>query len=281
MTFKTLLVSLNSEADTERLMPAAMMLARQFDAHLIGLYALQNMEIYASVSMQLTGAALAQLRDSQEAEAERIKAVFDRHTVTEDIATEWRQIETSVAATGEQIAEQARCADLVIMLQIDPDRDSPALASAQRKVIEHSGRPVLVIPSVGDIKSVGKRTLIGWSGTGEAARAVHDAIPFMQQGDEARIFWVTGANASADSALKQSGHDLACSLDRHGIKTVVSHRSKSHISIGDELLNEAADTGADLIVTGAFGHSRLYDFVIGATTTHLLMHMTSPVLFSR
>ena len=280
MNFKTLLVSLNSEADTERLMPTAIMLARRFDAHLIGVYALQNMEIYASVSMQLTGAALAQLRDSQEEQAERIKAVFEKHTTAEDFPAEWRQIETSVAGTGEQLAEQARCVDLVIMSQTDPDHDSPALASAQRRVIEHSGRPVLVIPRVGKINTIGKHTLIGWSGTGEAARAAHDAIPFMQQGIESRIFWVTGSDVTTESALKESGHDLARSLDRHGIKTIVSHRPKGQISIGDELLNEAADTGADLIVTGAFGHSRLYDFVIGATTSHLLAHMTSPVLFS-
>ncbi len=281
MNFKTLLVSLNNEAETERLMPVAIMLARQFDAHLIGLYALQNMEVYASVSMQLTGAALAQLRESQEAQAERVKAVFEKHTAAEDFAAEWRQIETSVAATGEQVAELARCVDLVVMSQTDTDLDSPALAAAQRRVIEHSGRPVLVIPRVGEFKTIGQRTLIGWSGTGEAARAAHDAIPFMQQGEESRIFWVTDANATAEGALKESGHDLARSLDRHGIKTVVSHRPKSQIAIGDELLNEAADTGADLIVTGAFGHSRLYDFVIGATTSHLLAHMTSPVLFSR
>jgi nucleotide-binding universal stress UspA family protein len=103
----------------------------------------------------------------------------------------------------------------------------------------------------------------------------------MQQSDETRIFWITGSDVDADSALEHSGHELARCLDRHGVKTIVSHRTKTQIPIGDELLNEAADTGADLIITGAFGHSRLYDFVIGATTSHLMSFMTSPVLFSR
>lgn len=281
MSYKTILVCLESESEAEILLPVAIRLSRQFDAHLIGLHVLQNMELYASVSMELTGAALAQIRESQQARADRIKTIFDQSVANEDVASEWRQLESSVAASGEQLAEQARCADLVLSAQVDPEHDSPALAATQRRLIEHSGRPVLVIPRAGKFTSIGTRTLIGWSGTGEAARAVHDAIPFMRQGQESRVFWVSDSHVSAESALKQSAHDLAAALDRHDIKATVSHRARNQITIGDELLNEAADTGSDLIVTGAFGHSRLYDFVIGATTSHLLAHMTVPVLFSR
>jgi nucleotide-binding universal stress UspA family protein len=281
MSYKTLLVCLFNEADANRLLPVSTMLAQRFNAHLVGLYSLQNMEIYASVSMQLSGTALAQLKESQEAQAERVKAIFDEKTRNQDFVAEWRQVETSVAATGERLSEQARTADLVIMSQLDPEHDHPGPAAILRRVIEHSGRPVLVIPRFGEFEHIGKRTLIGWSGTGESARAAHDAIPFMQQGEETQIFWVTGSDAVSDANLEQSGHELARSLDRHGIRTTVSHRTKSQIPIGDELLNESSDTGSDLIVTGAYGHSRLYDFVIGATTTHLLSYMTSPVLFSR
>ena len=280
MSYKTLLVCLSNEDDAKRLIPISISLARKFDAHLIGLYSLQNMEIYASVSMQLSTLALSQLRENQEAQSAQVKTIFDEQTRVEDFVAEWRKIETSVASTGERLSEQARCADLVIMSQPDPDHDSPGPAAILRRVIEHSGRPVLVIPRFGQFDVIGQQTLVGWSGTGEAARAAHDAIPFMQTGRETRIFWVTGADAGSDDKLEQSGHELARCLDRHGIRAVVSHRSKTHIPIGDELLNEAADTGTDLIVTGAFGHSRLYDFVIGATTTHLLAYMTTQVLFS-
>lgn len=281
MNYKTLLVCITSEAEAKRLIPVSIMLAQQFDAHLIGLYSLQNMEIYASVAMQLSGSALIQIRENQNEQAERVKAVFDEHTRTQNFVAEWRQTETSIAMTGERLAEHARCADLVIMAQPDPEQGYQAPVAVVRRVIEDSGRPVLVIPYSGDITSIGKRTMIGWSGTGESARAAHDAIPFMQHSEDTRIFWVTGSDEVADHALESSGHELARCLDRHGIKTQVSHRPKTQIPIGDELLNEAADTGADLIVTGAYGHSRLYDFVIGATTSHLMSYMTSPVLFSR
>ena len=281
MTYKTLLVCISSEAEAKRLIPVSIMLAQQFDAHLIGLYSVQNMEIYASVAMQLSGSALVQIRENQNDQADRVKAVFDEHTRAQNFVAEWRKSETSVAMTGERLAEHARCADLVIMAQPDPEHDYLGPSAVVRRVVEDSGRPVLVIPHSGEIKTIGKRTMIGWSGTGESSRAAHDAIPFMQQSEETSIFWVTGSDESADSVLESSGHELARCLDRHGIKTSVSHRPKTQIPIGDELLNEAAETDADLIVTGAYGHSRLYDFVIGATTSHLMSYMTSPVLFSR
>ncbi len=281
MNYKTLLVCISSETEAKRLIPVSIMLAQQFDAHLIGLYSLQNMEIYASVAMQLSGSALIQIRENQNEQADRVKAVFDEHTRAQSFVAEWRQTETSVAMTGERLAEHARCADLVIMAQPDPEHDYLGPATVVRRVVEESGRPVLVIPYSGKINTIGNRTMIGWSGTGESSRAAHDAIPFMQQGEKTSIFWVTGSDEAADSVLEHSGHELARCLDRHGIKTHVSHRPKTQIPIGDELLNEAAEIGADLIVTGAFGHSRLYDFVIGATTSHLMSYMTSPVLFSR
>ncbi len=281
MSYKTILLCLSNTEEAERLVPIANAVARQFDAHLIGIHSLHNMEIYASVSMQLSAAAMAELQSIQKDHAKDVEDVFKRLTQNEEFASEWRQIETSSAATGEKLAEQARCADLVIMAQVDPDQSHQGPAAIQRQVIEHGGRPVLVIPRYGEFEHIGKRTLIGWSGTGECARAVHDAIPFCQAGTETRIFWVNGSDKVTNARLEHSGHDIATALDRHGIKATVAHRAKTEIPIGDELLNEAADSGIDLIVTGAYGHSKLYDFVIGATTSHLLKFMTTPVLFSR
>lgn len=280
MSYKTILVCFSSEADANRLTPVASQLARQLNAHLIGLYAIQDMQNYASVSMQLSADAITRLQANQQATTHRIKTLFETHTQAEQFVSEWREVETNIAVAGEKLSEQARCADLVIMSQYDADEDNQGSANLLRSVVETSGRPVLVIPRYGQFDTIGKRSLIGWSGTGESARSVHDAIPLMQGGVSADIFWVTGADKSSDRKLEYSGHEMARCLNRHGIDASVSHRVKAGIPIGDELLNEAADSCADLIVTGAYGHSRLYDFVIGATTSHLLSHMTVPVLFA-
>lgn len=281
MSYKTIVACLSDKEEAERLLPVAIMVARQFDAHLIGVHSLQSMDIYASLSVQLSGNAMAEMQTIQEQHAADIKQVFENLTRAEDLVSEWRQITSPTTSTGERIAELTRCADLVIMAQIDPEQNQAGTSDIQRHVIEHGGRPVLVVPRYGKFEHIGNRTLIGWSGTGQCSRAVHDAIPFCKHGTETRVFWVSGDDKSADARLESSGHEIAGALSRHGINATAAHRTKSAVPIGDELLNEAADSSADLIVTGAYGHSKLYDFVIGATTSHLLKYMTSPVLFSR
>ena len=126
----------------------------------------------------------------------------------------------------------------------------------------------------------GNKVTIGWSATKEAARAAHDAIPFLTGGGEATLVSVSRSDRP-DDTLAASSKQLAAGLDRHGIKTTYQRYPLQSISIGDILLNHASESGADMIATGGFGHSRIYDFVIGATTSHLLEHMTVPVLLSR
>jgi len=281
MSYKTIVVCLSDTQEAEQLLPAAITVARQFNAHLIGIHTLQSMDIYASLSVELTGNAMAEMQNMQEQHAAEIKQVFEHLTHAEDFVSEWRQITSPLASSAERVAEQTCCADLVIMAQLHPDNNQPGLADSQRHIIEHGGRPVLVVPRYGHFEHIGKRTLIGWSGTGQCSRAVHDAIPFCKHGTETQVFWVSGNDKRSDVRLESSGHEIASALNRHDINASVAHRKKTAIPIGDELLNEAADWGADLIVTGAYGHSRLYDFVIGATTSHLLKYMTCPVLFSR
>lgn len=153
------------------------------------------------------------------------------------------------------------------------------LVGIQKQVIEESGRPVIVVPNTVEPKTIGTSILIGWSAKREATRALHAAIPFARDGGKASIIRVTHSR-SAGSHLSHTAHEIAAGLDRHGVETTVTHWDNVDISIGDAILNEAHVIGADLIVSGAFGHSRIYDFAVGATTTHLLQHMTVPILFS-
>ena len=144
------------------------------------------------------------------------------------------------------------------------------------------------------LKETGKENLIGEWRLVDAApdqagqRLVDHALcadlivmsqAFVQDGGEAIVMWVAYSDKNAE-ALSFSANQAAANLDRHGVKASVSHWRNGDVAIGDALLNEAFESGADMIVSGAFGHSRFYDFVIGATTTHLLEQMTLPILFS-
>lgn len=280
MNYKTIYVCLSDEADAKHLMTHACAVARQFDAHLVGLYAIQTVEVYPTVSMYMSAEVTASMADAQKQEADRIKAVFDAATGGENFPSEWRLTTASQPSVGLHLAEMCRCADLVIMSQADPENKRSNQESVIREVIEQSGRPVLVMPRYGDFNGIGTHIMVGWSATLESTRALYNAMPFISHSDETQIFWVWDSD-TRNTELEDTGHELAKSLSRHGANASVKHYQKGSLSIGDELLNAASDSGINLIVTGAFGHSKLYDFVVGAATNHLLRHMTVPVLFSK
>lgn len=279
MTYKTILVCLTTEFYAERLTKAACMLARKYNAHLIGLHTMQAAEVYPGIVAELPRPAMDVFDQEQAKQSENIQQMFEKHTSKEDFVSEWRSVKAQTTHVADRLVEHAHCADLVIMAQADIEHDRIDQYKAQEAVIKRAGRPVLVVPSVGDFETIGAHALMGWSATREASRAIHDAIPFVSNGGAATIMWVS--HSDKDTAyLETTAHAIANCLNRHDVKVTVAHWQNSQIAIGDALLNEAFERGADMIVTGAFGHSKFYDFVIGATTNHLLEHMTVPVLFS-
>lgn len=279
MSYKTILLCLTNLDNAERLTKTACGVARKFGAHLIGIHIMRMMEVYPDVAVHITAQMTKSFNEEQDKKANEIRDIFQNITGREDFVSEWRAVRAVSAGMSDRLVEHARCADLVIMAQPDRKHDRDDELHIQRDVIEGSGRPVLVIPYAGSFETVGENVLIGWSATKEATRAAHDAIPFVQDGGKATIFWVDRSSRK-DSYLAHTGREMAICLDRNGAKANISHRVQKSLSIGDEILNEAADTGVDMIVSGAYGHSRFYDFVVGATTPHLMEHMTVPVLFS-
>lgn len=279
MPIKTILTALTTPEAAERILPPACALARRFGAHLIGLHTIEAIAVYPGIAMHMTGDQMAGFQRSQEEQASKIKDIFDARTRAEDFVSEWRLVNAQSMTASDRILEHARSVDLVVMSQEQPSTDRPDQRHVQERTIRESGRPVLVIPTFGDFEEIGRTTMVGWSPTRESARAAHDAIPLM--GDGAQAFVLTAHHAKADNDLAQdTARELAVCYDRHGIKTTLVDSTDDGISIGDVLLNESFERGCDLIVTGAFGHSRAYDLLFGATTTHLLHHMTAPVLFS-
>jgi nucleotide-binding universal stress UspA family protein len=147
-------------------------------------------------------------------------------------------------------------------------------------IVMGAGGPVLVVPPKGHFETVGERVLIGWNGSREAVRAVHDAIPLI-----ARAAHVTIAAASttfSSGASQDSCADIAAMLARHGATSIDIARfdQRAPETTGDALLNFAADGGFDLLVMGAYGHARLQELVLGGATRSVLQTMTLPVLMS-
>lgn len=279
MTIKTILTCLTEEATADSLMRAATTLARRHNAHLIGLHTVEALMVYPGIAMHIPDTVFETYGASQMAQSAALRAIFDRHTHAEAFVSEWRLLRSDSETAADRIVESARCADILLMAAAPADGDSSAHVHLVETVIRNAGRPVIVVPSGFDADTLGRVILIGWNGTREATRAAHDALSVLQEGDTAHILRVNDSSFGADRDA--STNDIAAAFARHGIDTTVVHKMWEQPGVAAALNREAFEKGADLIAIGAFGHSRAYDFVIGAATRELLRQTELPVMFSR
>ncbi len=161
----------------------------------------------------------------------------------------------------------------VLDMETDPVQRDRGLIEA---ALFDSGRPVLIVPP-GRERYVGKRILIAWDGGASAARAVADALPFLKQAEEVEILTVTGEK---DLAGLLPGTDLAPHLARHGVKVTVRNVALGEADVASEIRQAASGFAADLIVCGAYKHSRLREWLLGGVTQSLLQECRLPILMS-
>jgi nucleotide-binding universal stress UspA family protein len=276
---KTILVCLTTPEHAATLLKVAVPLARKHQAHLIGLHTIEALLVYPGIAMHVPEPAFASFNESQKDEAAKIKAVFDKHTEQEDFVSEYRLVRAEAQSATERMIESARAADLVSMAQEDKNSERYDQRNAQTQVIRESGRPVIVVPLGYDGPKIGHNIVLGWSQTREATRAAHDLLRVADPGADLTVLRV--GQAPTDEFKDDDAIDLTEMFARHGLKAMLQHRDTMGESVAEVLAQVAFEKGADLIATGAFGHSKAYDFVIGATTYALLEDQTIPVLFSK
>jgi nucleotide-binding universal stress UspA family protein len=273
-----ILVHVDASPRAQMRLDIAAALARQHGAHLT---ALQVIDVAVPVMAMADGGGggaviaelMEQMRQSALASGQKLKAAFEVALAREGIMGEWRQVE---GTSPEIVALHGRYADFLVMGQDDPESDSAGLLEA---VLFDSGRPVLAIPFAGKFNSIGKRVLVGWNASREATRALHDALPLITKADSATMF-LANPKRGLDGHGEEPGADIARHLARHGVKVEVAKAMANDVSDSSLLLNHASDMGADLLVMGAYGHSRLREFILGGVTRSLLREMTIPVLLS-
>jgi nucleotide-binding universal stress UspA family protein len=195
------------------------------------------------------------------------------------LAAEWRFVDSHSSEIAATVIEHARQADLVVVSQVNPDSDSGIDTDFAERIVMDSGRPVLVVPAFGTFKRCGPRALVAWNGRREAARAAFDAVPLLQSCDSVQVTWLDPQD-DMDVPGSLAGAELATALARHGIKVTAEAMPTSGIGAGEALLSHASDLGADLLVMGAYGHSRTREYVFGGATRTILGSMTIPVLMS-
>ncbi|MCX7960770.1 MAG: universal stress protein [Burkholderiales bacterium] len=271
--YKTLLVPVDGRPRSLRSLAVASALAERWDAHLVGLFVQPNVQIPSYVRAEGSAVMIDELqRKMLEDLTAQAKARFDEGIRASGAPrTEWR-VDRGEAAVV--VARHARYADLVIVNQTDPDDDmGSGFADA---ILLSVGRPVLIVPYVGDAAVKGEHVLVCWDGGREAARAVTDALPILRAARKVTVLTVnTGAGPS-----EVPGADIALYLARHGVKAEAARTPAGGIDPGNVILSRAFDYGVDLIVMGAYGHSRVREVLLGGATRAILRQMTVPVLMS-
>ncbi len=278
MSYKTVLVHVDTDARSSVRVELAAQLAARNDAHLIGLHAFAPLRAPPYVRVEM-GEELARL-ESRAAERLAADLALQFHDAARRAgiaAPEWR---TSRRDAAEAFSLHARYADLVVLGQYSPDEEAGSVDADFPEIVAlQSGRPVLLVPYAGVFDTVGQRILIAWNASREATRAITDALPLLRRAASVVVLAVNAPQGAADDGWAP-GADCALFLARHGVVVEASSDPAVDIDVGNYLLSRASDLGADLIVMGAYGHHRLRELVLGGVTRTIVRHMTVPVLLA-
>lgn len=265
---KNLMVHLDGGARSGVRLKIAIDLAKPSNARLVGVFSQRALakQVGPNSSWPPEGYALA---------AQASKEAFD--LATAGLTSEWVDINRgSDSAILALVSEKARYFDLVVMGQHNKDAEEEIVSELVEEVLSNSGRPVLIIPYVGEYSAKFKRPLLAWNSSRESAHALNDAIPLIQGCDEVIVLSFDSTIARAQESCRQVATQLSC----HGIPSKSEVMVIEDVGVMDMLLNNACDQGADLLVMGAHSHFGFPFLSGGAGTRHILRTMVLPVLMS-
>jgi nucleotide-binding universal stress UspA family protein len=200
---------------------------------------------------------------------------FDAGVKKAGLSAETRLLDATFGGAATRFAQIARRFDLVVVGQAQRER-GPADDLLIEGALFESGRPLVVVPYIQSRGITLERVLACWDGSRTAARAIGDAMPFLERAKAVEVVIVAEERKSEE----MTGANMNAHLVRHGVAATVKRIAKGDISIQDALLSYAADSGADFLVMGGYGHSRLREFILGGVTRGILASMTVPVLMS-
>ena len=181
-------------------------------------------------------------------------------------------------AAERAFSRQARYADLMILGQHEPGKEAQANLPPDfvQWVLIESGRPALVIPYIGALAPVGRVAVVAWKNTREAAHAVGTSLAFLRRCERVHV-----VSWGEEDDVEESGPlDIEGYLRMQGVVSTMHHNMARPVAVGEALLSLVADTSADLLVMGCYGHSRAREWVLGGVTRSVLEAMTVPVLMS-
>jgi nucleotide-binding universal stress UspA family protein len=273
---KDLLVNIPVGAKSAPVLDYAVSVATAYEAHLSGVAFAYEPVVPGTVFDGVAASIIATYRAESEKAGQAAVAKFDEMVKRAGVSADSHLLEAGPTGAGELFAEVARHFDLAVVGQTDPEQDSPEELLPEAALFG-SGRPVLVVPYIQKAAMKLDRVMACWDGSRAAARSIADAAPFLSR---AKAIDVVTVSKEEGQRNVLPGFDIAHHLARHKLKVNLKRIVASDIDVASVLLSHAADTGADMIVMGGYGHTRLREFVLGGATRGILGSMTVPVLMS-
>ncbi len=273
---KDLVVNLTVGGRRDVAGPFAISIAEMFGAHVAGV----AFAYEPAIPPTIMGTIPASLIEGQRAENDKAAADaiarFDEAAKRAGVSFQSLTMSASVPGAADRFGAMARRFDLAVVGQSDPD----ALI-ADEVIVEGtlfgSGRPVVVVPYIQKSPVKLDRIMVCWDGSRNAARAIADAMPLLARAKSIDVVIVASERPKSDEI---PGADIGQHLARHGFKVEVKRIVATDTDVANTVLSHAADSSADFIVMGGYGHSRLREFILGGATQGILSSMTVPVLMS-
>ncbi|MCF8469127.1 MAG: universal stress protein [Sneathiella sp.] len=273
MPIKTILLHLTNDSQLDARIETALGLAVDNNAYIVGLYTIAQVTVPTSFMGYVPPEFIEQSRKVEEENAAAAKAKLESLA-----ARVGRPVEVVIEEgyAPDLINTHALAVDLVIVGQGDPDADNNAQSRyIAEEIVVSSPRPVLVIPFAGKYRNFGSHIIVGWNNSRESSRALHEALPFLEKAEKVTLLSVNATNDESRETAQILAH-----LKRHGINAEFKSGHWPGLGVGDAMLDALVDYSANMLVMGAYGHSRIREMVLGGATKSILEHMTAPVLFA-
>ena len=272
---KDLAVNLATGPENDPAAQFAVSIAAAFEAHVAGIAFAYDPGVTPSIMDGMSAGWINAQRAENLAAAHRAVDRFEEAARRDGVSFEHRIVETGLGAAPNLFARFAREFDLSVVNQSAPDLALPDDLLIEAALFG-SGRPTVVVPYIQKAPVALDHVLVCWDHSRNAARAVHDALPLLLRANKVEVLTVS----HHDGHREIPGAGIADHLARHGLDVEVRRLAGSGADVSGAILSHAADCGADFMVMGGYGHSRLREFVLGGTTRGILQAMTLPVLMA-
>ncbi len=254
----------------------AISLGEIFEAHVLGIAVSYEPVIPGTVMGGIPPEVIESQRVESDKKARAAVARFEQAYKRAGVSAETRTISASISGAADEIGRLGRRFDLIVVGQPNRQKSLPDEV-VDEGVLFESGRPVIFVPFIHKGGAILDRVMVCWDGSRTATRAIADAMPILKKAKQVEVVIISDKPGKRDEV---PGADLGQHLARHGLKIDVKRITSPDTDVPSTILSYAADSSADMIVMGGYGHSRLREFVLGGATRGLLEAMTVPVLMS-